>query len=369
MPGAAGSRWPRSADDVSDAGRIARTMICFAHLLVRAMPCVARSGLFTSRKGKTVALMSVIRIGASGRNLWLPGAMIALSTGCFQPPAELYARADFTYHRSVSFGGPDQNLFMDIMVPKAEAPRPVALLVHGGGWHLGGRSDMHGLAEALACLGYVSATIDYRLVPSGASFPDPVLDVIAAVQYARKHSDRYGIDPGRVALIGESSGGHLCLLVAYAHELFLSESGLNPYPGVSADVQAVVSLHGPTDMARLYHSNRFGPPPLSVIGFMGDAPDDMPEVYAKASPVTYARAGVPPTLLIHGNKDGLVPYSQSAVLYERLRAAGAPCRLATLPGASHPPVPLSRSDRGMRYLPVITHFLAQVFPEPIMPQE
>jgi acetyl esterase/lipase len=189
------------------------------------------------------------------------------------------------------------------------SPRPLVLIIHGGSWRNGDRTQLPSMAKRLAAAGYVVAAIDYRLAPTHR-FPAAHDDVRAAVDYLREHASELGIDPERVVLYGRSAGGHLALLAAYRwHAPF---------------VRGVVALYPPTDLAYSW-AHPTNPRVLDTHGtlraFLGGAPSESDELavrYREASPYAWATAESPPTLLVHGGRDELVRPVHSERLAQRL---------------------------------------------------
>ncbi len=220
-------------------------------------------------------------------------------------------------------------LELDLYLPAADAPPPVIVHVHGGGWRRGSRrhplprlgADFY---ERLAARGFAVAAVDYRL--SGeARYPAAVEDVRAAVGWARDQAAAYGLDPGRVFLWGDSAGGHLALMAALT----------------GAGVQAVVAWFPVTDLAGLAFDVAAaggtpdpGPQSREAL-FLGAPAASVPDLAREASPVTQAGAAAPPVLLMHGAADDMVPPAQSIRLAEALHGAGAVVELELVPGATH----------------------------------
>ena len=213
--------------------------------------------------------------------------------------------------------------------------RPAVVVVHGGSWDMGGRSEAPRWDQWLTDQGYVVFDVDYRLAPP-PTWRDAPGDVKCAVGWVKKNADRYGVDPDRVALMGPSAGGHLALLAAYTDASLLPPSCDVEDTGVSA----VVGFSAPTQLERLYYAD----PPWyrPVVGsveslrrFTGGTPTTVADHYRIASPAVHASSDDPPTLLMHGASDQLVPQEQARLLERRLTEAGVEHRTTELAGVDH----------------------------------
>jgi acetyl esterase len=217
--------------------------------------------------------------------------------------------------------------------PGPDAPmrgRPAVIVVHGGGWRSGERSEFPSWDAWLADKGYVVFDIDYRLSPP-PSWRDAPADVACAVGWVKENAAHYDVDPDRVALMGRSAGGQLALLTAY-------EGGrASPTPDCAASgvgdtgVAAVVAFYPPTDLS---HLAAMGYLP-GLDGFVGGSLDTVPDRYRNLSPVSHVDPGDPPTFLAFGGNDQVVPPGQSELLGGRLREAGVAHRLVELPWSNH----------------------------------
>ena len=243
-------------------------------------------------------------------------------------PADPPAAPAVKVTRGVTFathGG--EALQLDLAAPAAGGPYPAVVLFHGGAWRLGTRAQIGWVIEALAAQGYVVASASYRLAPKH-QFPAQLDDVRAAVRFVRANAKTYNADPEKVAVGGFSAGAHLAMLAAFDPRPPAPDA-----PGLGA--RCVIDFFGPTDLS-LYGRS----PGLEdgyMVPFLGKACKTDPEVYRKASPVTFASKAVPPVLMVHGTADILVPIIHSERLLEKLTAAGATAELVTVPGTGHGP--------------------------------
>ena len=225
-----------------------------------------------------------------------------------------------TVERDVVFGtGGGRDLHCDVYTPPGEVRNaPAVILVHGGAWRSGDRAQLRGYAIRFGRSGYVCIAPEYRLTPE-SEWPAQIHDVKAAIRWTRANAERLGIDPDRIAIEGNSAGAHLALLAAGTPNVDALE-GDGGNPGVSTAVAAALGVYAPT---ALWHGERErGGVPFAAITDAGTA-----DAAAEASPVTYASAGFPPTLLIHGTADQTVPVGASLRMYEALAAAGVPVEM------------------------------------------
>lgn len=231
----------------------------------------------------------------------------------------------------------DTPLELDLYRPAGIAQPPVALYLHGGGWAGGTRADR--IAERVAPVvaeRVAIASVTYRLTDV-ARWPAQVEDVQAAVRFLRANAADLGVRGQAIGAWGASAGGHLALMAALA-------AG----PEDDASVQTVVAFFPPTDLlaqgAFVPGSDAPLPPflsgPLPSPGFetrlLGAPPADVPERAQAASPVhRIAGAGATRFLLVHGDRDGLIPVEQSRRMHDALREAGADAALLVVAGANH----------------------------------
>ncbi len=214
---------------------------------------------------------------------------------------------------------------------------PVIIYVHGGGWRSGTKSGAFdiGVVKMGLELGFAVASLDYRLAPK-FHFPAQINDCKLAVRFLRANAADFGIDPARIGAAGGSAGGHLSALLAVTDERDgLEGPGLE---GVSSRILAAVDEFGPTDLtdaASLTTSEGMS----MVTDFLGCDPFVCLDRALAASPIAYVSPDDPPILIIHGDKDTLVPYRQSELFAERLRISGNPCALIKVRNAEHGLIP------------------------------
>jgi len=234
--------------------------------------------------------------------------------------------------------GDGQPLTMDLYFPShpATIPMPTVVFVHGGGWEIGEKDTPDEIAPEMIGRGYVVAAINYRLAPQ-YRWPAQIEDVKCAIRYLRAQAGTYHLDAERIGVWGSSAGGHLAALLGLTDSR-AGFDGQGGYADQSSRVQAVVDLYGPTDLPALAKtgSARMVETMQRVFGAGGKMPAALLQ---QASPVTYVSSAAPPFLILQGDKDTMVPASQSAELYRRLQAAGMPATLVPVRNGDHGFVP------------------------------
>lgn len=231
---------------------------------------------------------------------------------------------------------------LDIYCPedRAEKPLPLLVWIHGGGWSGGSKSEMPFRNQLQR--GYVAASIEYRFSQQ-AKFPAQIQDCQAAIRWLRANAEKYSIDPDRIGVSGASAGGHLAALIG-------TSGGKQAFPMIGGNeeqsdrVQAVCDIFGPTDfwtvisqadadksVKNIFKWNN-GDPYSNLIG--GKLGEDKEKCQA-VSPVHYVSKDCPPFLILHGDRDALVPYTQSVELSDLLVEAGVDVTLQRMPGAGH----------------------------------
>lgn len=203
-----------------------------------------------------------------------------------------------------------QALKADVYLPddSANALRPAALLVHGGGWRNRTPEDMQSIAEQLAGQGYVAVNIEHRFVPEYL-FPTQLHDLQQAMAWIHANAEEWQVDTNRIVGVGYSSGAHLVSLLALAGvEGPLAE----PYGGEQSRLAAVLAGGLPSDLLK------FDDGPL-VVDFIGGTRAEETEAYRLASPIYHITPQSPPFFIFHGKWDRLVPVDHATDFYQALQ--------------------------------------------------
>jgi acetyl esterase/lipase len=211
---------------------------------------------------------------------------------------------------------------LDLYTPDGLPRPPLVVWIHGGGFHSGDRVGLPGTLSpgsifgALTGAGFACASIDYRLAPA-ARPADQMADVRAAVRFLVQRAPRYGYDPERLGVWGESAGGLHALL-----------AGLT-----IPQVKAVVAWYPVTDLVEFLPTDPADLERQSAL--YGVRMKDARELAVAASPIRQVGNSAPPVLLVHGDEDAEVPVSQSLRMHERLLDVGADSTLRIVSGADH----------------------------------
>lgn len=222
--------------------------------------------------------------------------------------------------------GTDDARRLDIFFPDTDRKkaRPAILLIHGGAWVGGDPTVFHPHAAYFAQRGLVAISVGYRLAtPQSGNLATCVQDARDALAYVRANAKSLGVDPARIAVLGDSAGGHIAGVLA-----------TDPDSGVSAAVLAnpIVDLQDGIWMKFLIAGRALerGAPPEAMV------PNEAQKELARSlSPLNAVRPGVPPTLLLHGTADHVVQPEQSQRFHDAMKAAGNPVELRLLEGARH----------------------------------
>ncbi|HKX27250.1 MAG TPA: pectinesterase family protein, partial [Blastocatellia bacterium] len=275
----------------------------------------------------------------AGTDGWNPNPKAAQAATPATPPAAAPQAAKVSPYEDPALKGrvkteieyrnvAGESLRLDVALPEGAGPFPAAILVHGGGWMAGDKTGgVNPLFVPLLRSGIAWFTINYRLAPKHR-YPASVEDVEAAVRWVKEHAAEYKIDPNRLALVGESAGGHLVAMAAVRAQ---------DQTRAANRVAAVVPFYAPFDM--LADMERRGGLSTSMRALFGRdraEPDDaIRQILREASPINDVRPGLPPFLLVHGTADASVLYLWSTQMQAKLKAAGVSCDLITITDGVH----------------------------------
>jgi acetyl esterase/lipase len=204
---------------------------------------------------------------------------------------------------------------------------PAIVIIHGGGFNDGDKAKYRevNIGTNAAQHGYVGMSINYRLWFKEASkptWPQSLLDAKTAVRWLRANAERLHLDPENIGAIGCSAGGNLVSMLAVTRP----QDGLEPehYPAFSSAVKCAVDFYGAVDLPH-YHDMKM---------FLKTR-EEAPELYLKASPITYTHKAAAPLLIVHGTADETVSITQSEAFVAALKKAQAPHEFVMIPDATH----------------------------------
>ena len=198
----------------------------------------------------------------------------------------------------------ERKLVLDAFYPKKKikAKRIAVLIIHGGGWRSGNRTQHYPLAQHLANLGYVCFTPEYRL-STEALFPAAIHDLKAAIRWIKENAKKYEIDTNKIAVMGFSAGGELAAFIGTTNANADFE-GTGGNTNAGSNVQAVIDIDGTLSFVHPESGEGDDSKRVSAAtNWFGASKKDNPELWKQASPLTYARKNTPPTLFINSSVD------------------------------------------------------------------
>jgi acetyl esterase/lipase len=281
-------------------------LVCGAAMGLLLKPCVEAWQIGLNLRGRLEAAFGFAEMD---REPFSPGALVAGSPDVVTVETKLVA----------------DGLPLDLYRPReiGYRPPPCVVMIHGGGWDSGDRTELASFNHWLASRGYFVAAISYRLAPQHR-WPAQREDVLAAVAYLKANAGTLGMDANRLILVGRSAGGQIAQVLAYTAN--------------DPAICGLVALYAPSDLefgyAHAEEDDAIRSPTL-MRRFLGGPPDAAKENYASASALSFVTAAAPPTLLLHGQLDALVWHRHSERLATRLAESGVQHLLVSLPWASH----------------------------------
>jgi acetyl esterase/lipase len=282
----------------------------------------------------TVAFTSTARAQSTHEHASTPECLIPTS-----------AAADVTLFQSdivFRIAGRD-TLRLDLSRPSNSQSRGLVVIVHGGGWRAGNKSErLSPVVRRIAAAGYAVASVDYRLTTGDANrFPAALEDVWCAVAFLRRQSRALGINADRIVIAGESAGSQLAAMTALAPDI---AGRACPDPGLSGSLTGVIGMYGIYDFLSLDDQPRA----LDAVTLnLGGLPTADTALARRASPIHHVSARTPPVLLVHGTADRSVALDQSMRMRNAVRASGIEADLVEVPGFDHG-FPMVSSDEPVR---------------------
>jgi acetyl esterase/lipase len=276
----------------------------------------------------------------------LAGWLLAAGTAARADDAEYTRTEDVIYGRKFGMA-----LTMDVLAPKKNANGAGVIMVVSGGYFSAKEAINPLLALDLLRRGYTVFGVLHGSQPK-FTVPEIIADVNRAVRFIRHHAKDYQIDPDRLGIAGASAGGHLSLMIGTAGGKG-DPKAKDPVDRASSRVQAVACFFPPTDFLNWGEKGKemLGPKPHAYpyrpafdhheldkeMNLSVPITDEkkLRDIARETSPITHVTADSAPTLIIHGDKDAIVPLQQSEVMVAKLKEAGVPAELVVKKGAGH----------------------------------
>jgi acetyl esterase/lipase len=236
---------------------------------------------------------------------------------------------------NVSYGNDAKQTF-DIYLPANRTEdTKIMVLVHGGGWSGGDKSEMNAfrdfVKQELPNLAIVN--MNYRLADDNNSpYPMQINDITSVINYLKENRENYTIDDD-FGFVGVSAGGHLSLLWSYAFD-------------TDNDVKMVCSVVGPTNFTDSAYLNNTDPALQELIDLFGIDPTT--EFLEEVSPLHRVTASAPPTILFYGGQDPLIPTTQGTAMRDKLEMLGVTHQFTLYPNEGHGWIGLDLLDTGIK---------------------
>ncbi|MBP7937311.1 MAG: alpha/beta hydrolase [Phycisphaerae bacterium] len=280
------------------------------------------------------------------------GMVLAWLAAC--APMALAARApSYTRTEDVVYGRKfGTALTLDVFTPKEKANGAAVIMVVSGGWFSSHEAINAGAFQELLRRGYTVFAVVHGSQPR-FTIPEVIEDMHRSVRFIRTHAKRFGIDPERIGITGGSAGGHLSLMMATAGRPGTPEAK-DPVDRASSRVQAIACFFPPTDFLNYGQEGRDVFKALEAELRPFNAPFDFHQfdegsrrflpiqdiekrrqIAGEISPITHVTPDDPPTLILHGNADKLVPIQQAEVIQRKFEACRVPFKLVVREGAGH----------------------------------
>ena len=263
-------------------------------------------------------LLSVINIG-----LFLFGLLVSLLLyvrGILRAKVPIEPDGNFEYQTHIYKEVGNTALKLDVWYPNQSKPvYPLVFFAHGGGWISGFRNQPNNVSwcKFLASKGFAAASIDYRLAVR-SSMDHILRDYTDALDFIKDNAERLRVDKDHIVLMGLSAGGHLALLYAAYYTFMNHAPKMKGIKGVSV-------YYCPSDLRDVFvkgQKSLFAR--FATMAALKGMPHRKPELYYEYSPIEWISSRMVPTLVVHGKKDMVVPYTSSINLVRKLKAENIP---------------------------------------------
>lgn len=241
------------------------------------------------------------------------------------------AHAKFTSELAVEYNVvyqtlENRKLHLDIFYPRDQMNFiPAVILVHGGGWRSGDKSQQVSMAVEIAKAGFVTVTVEYRLSQE-AKYPAAIHDLKAAIRWLKANAEKYFVDSNIIAVLGCSSGGHLAAMLGVTNNNLKFE-GSGEHLDHSSFVQAIIDIDGILDFTHPAESGKDSDPMKPSVGklWLGYSYKENPNIWEEASPIRYADKNSSPFLFInssierfHAGRDSLINLLTAGKIYSEI---------------------------------------------------
>ena len=229
----------------------------------------------------------------------------------------------------VYLGANNTSLKLDVWYQHGvTTPSPTLVYIHGGGWIFGTKETSVLYFLPFLEKGWTVVNVEYRMAGNSLA-PAAVEDTRCALRWVYRNASQWHFDTAKIVLTGHSAGGHLALITG----MLPDGTGLDNrcYGEEKLKVAAIINWYGIADVNDLIKGTNLKNYAAMWVGSQPNAE----EIARRVSPLTYVRAGLPPILSIHGDKDDVVPYSHSVRLHEALEKEKVPNQLITIKNGGH----------------------------------
>jgi acetyl esterase/lipase len=226
-------------------------------------------------------------------------------------------------------GGNNTQLKLDVWYQHdITTPQPTLVYIHGGGWIFGSKEGA--VLQFLPYLekGWRVVNVEYRMAGNSLA-PAAVEDTRCALRWVFRNAKQWNFDTTKIVLTGHSAGGHLSLIAGMLPKGTPLDNQC--YGDEDLRVAGIINWYGISDVNDLIA----GPNLKNYAAMWMGSQKDAADIAKSVSPLTYVRAGLPPIISIHGNKDDVVPYTQSVRLHKALDDAKVTNQLITINGGGH----------------------------------